>query len=718
MKQLLQNMRDGKTQVVEVPVPQVHSAAALVRVSASLVSAGTERMLVEFAEKSLLGKVQARPDLARQVIDKARREGILTSLESAFNRLDQPMALGYSCAGTIEAVGEGLKDFKVGERVACAGSHAVHAEYVVVSQNLLAHVPDSVSFDEAAFSTLGAIAMEGFRLAQPQVGDKVAVIGLGLVGLLTTKIALAAGCQVLGIDVNAERLTLGAATGATTALRINAESTGMAFTYNHGFDAVIICADTPSDDTVVLAGQLARDHGHVISTGVVGLNLPRKLYYEKELFFQVSRSSGAGRYDDLYEEKSVDYPYGLVRWTEGRNLQAFVDLMGSGKVDVRPLVSHRFTIDEAAQAYEMITGKGGEPFLGVLLIYSTNPGSEKVTLVPNPDASRQPLASQPGLGVLGAGNYASASFLPNIAKVGGVNRMGIVSAAGASARHAAKKYGFAYASSSAEDLLKDPKVDIIAILTRHSQHAQQVTDALRHGKHVFCEKPLAINEEQLEQVAESLEIEHAPLLTVGFNRRFAPFIVQLHQFLSRRSEPLVAHYRVNAGYLPLNHWIQDPAVGGGRIIGEGCHFVDTLSYLVGALPVSVSAQALPDQGRYREDNVVITLTYPDGSLATIDYLANGDKSFPKEYLDVFCGSKVAVLDDYRRLELTVNGSRRSFVNRWQQDKGHRALLEAFLNAVRTGGQPPIPYADIWGVTRTTFAIMEALHTGMPVKLQG
>jgi predicted dehydrogenase/threonine dehydrogenase-like Zn-dependent dehydrogenase len=718
MKQLLQNMRDGKTQVVEVPVPQVHPATALVRVSASLVSAGTERMLVEFAEKSLLGKVRARPDLARQVIDKARREGILTSLETAFNRLDQPMALGYSCAGTIEAVGEGLKDFKVGDRVACAGSHAVHAEYVLVSQNLLAHVPDSVSFEEAAFSTLGAIGLEGFRLAQPQVGDKVAIIGLGLLGLLTTKIALAAGCQVFGIDVNSERVALGAKAGAVTAPRSDAESAGMAFTHNRGFDAVIICADTPSDDTVMLAGQLARDHGHVISTGVVGLNLPRKLYFEKELFFQVSRSSGAGRYDDLYEEKGIDYPYGLVRWTEGRNLQSFVDLMGSGKVDVRPLISHRFKIDDAAQAYDLITGKGDEPFLGVLLTYPAEAAGEKVTLVPNPTAIRQPLAGQPGLGVLGAGNYASASFLPNIAKVGNVTRMGIVSATGASARHAAQKYGFAYASSSAEDLLKDPKVDIIAILTRHNQHAQQVVDALQRGKHVFCEKPLALNEEQLKLVADALQADQSPLLTVGFNRRFAPFIVQLHQFLSARNEPLVAHYRVNAGYLPLNHWNQDPAIGGGRIVGEGCHFVDVLTYLVGALPVSVAAQALPDQGRYNQDNVVITLTYPDGSLATIDYLANGDKSFPKEYLDVFCGGKVAVLDDYRRLELTANGNRKTFVNRWQQDKGHRAALEAFIAAVRTGGQPPIPYADIWGVTRTTFAIMEALRTDAPVKLQG
>ncbi|MGD0708037.1 MAG: bi-domain-containing oxidoreductase [Anaerolineaceae bacterium] len=683
MKQLLQNMRDGKTQVVEVPVPQVHPATALVRVSASLVSAGTERMLVEFAEKSLLGKVQARPDLARQVIDKARREGILTSLESAFNRLDQPMALGYSCAGAIEAVGEGLKDFKVGDRVACAGSHAVHAEYVLVSQNLLAHVPETVSFEEAAFSTLGAIGMEGFRLAQPQVGDKIAIIGLGLLGLLTTKIALAAGCQVFGIDVNSERVALGAKAGAVTASRSDAESAGMAFTHNRGFDAVIICADTPTDDTVMLAGQLARDHGHVISTGVVGLNLPRKLYFEKELFFQVSRSSGAGRYDDLYEEKGIDYPYGLVRWTEGRNLQAFVDLMGSGKVDVRPLISHRFKIDDAAQAYELITGKGEEPFLGVLLTYPSETAGEKVTLVPNPATSRQPLTSQPGLGVLGAGNYASASFLPNIAKVGGVTRMGIVSASGASARHAAQKYGFAYASSSAEDLLKDPKVDIIAVLTRHNQHAQQVVDALQRGKHVFCEKPLALNEDQLKLIADALQADQSPLLMVGFNRRFAPSVVQLRQFLSARNEPLVAHYRVNAGYLPLNHWNQDPAVGGGRIIGEGCHFVDVLTYLVGA-----------------------------------DYLANGDKSFPKEYLNIFCGGKVAVLDDYRRLELTSHGSRKTFVNRWRQDKGHRAALEAFIAAVRTGGQPPIPYADIWGVTRTTFAIMEALRTGAPVKLQG
>lgn len=712
MKQVLQNMRDGKTQVSEVPEPSVRRGFALVRTSASLVSAGTERMLVEFAEKSLVGKARSRPDLVRQVLDKARREGLLPTISAAFNKLDQPLALGYSSAGVIIAAGEGLEGFKVGDRVACAGGNfAVHAEYAVVPQNLLAHLPDEIDLEAAAFTTLGAIALHGFRLAQPQLGENVLVIGLGLLGLLAAQIARAAGCLVFGVDVSAERVERARSMGMAAAPRADAEEAGRAFSQGKGFDAVLICADTKSNDTVQLAGALARDRGTVISVGAVGLELPRKLYYEKELTFLVSRSYGPGRYDPTYEEGGRDYPLGYVRWSEGRNLQAFADLLSSGKVDVRPLITHRFPIEQAAEAYELITGKRGEPFLGVLLTYgSPTPESHSQRAVVRFQPSQTAL-QQPGLGVLGSGNYATAVFLPNVATVNGVARCGIASASGLSATHAAKRFGFSYATSSEKEVLDDPQVNLLAILTRHNSHARQVLAALERGKHVFCEKPLALNDAELDEIAAALEKPAAPLLTVGFNRRFAPYAIQLKQFFANCGEPLAMHYRVNAGPLPLTHWLHDPQVGGGRIIGEGCHFVDFLTFLVGAPPVAVSAQALPDGGRYRQDCATLTFTFADGSIGTLSYLANGDKSFPKERVEVFGNGRVAVLDDFRSLELVRDGKRKLLHARLGQDKGHRAAWQSFVDAIKNGAQPPIPYEHLIGVTRATFAAMRALNSG-------
>ncbi len=712
MKQLLQNMRDGKTVVADVPRPVPTPGTVLVRTMASLVSAGTERMLVSFAEKSLVGKARSRPDLVRQVLDKARREGIMNTLQATFNRLDQPMPLGYSSAGIVVGVGAGMDGFKVGDRVACAGGgHAVHAEYEVVPRNLLALLPPQVDFESAAFTTLGAIALHGFRLAQPQLGERVAIIGLGLLGLISVGIARAAGCHVFGVDLSPQRVQLAQEMGATAVSRNEAESAGAAFSQGQGFDIVLICADTRSDDPITLAGALSRDRGRVIAVGAVGLNLPRKVYYEKEIFFQVSRSYGPGRYDLDYEEKGKDYPIGFVRWTEGRNLQAIVDLLASGQLDVRPLISHRFPIERAHEAYDLITGKTKEAFLGVLLTYPLAEADAPLagTRVPNPGAgaSGGPLI----LGVLGAGNYATAVFLPAVKAVGGAGRAGIASASGLTARHASQRFGFAYASSSESEVLEDPNVNVVALLTRHNQHARQALAALNLGKHVFCEKPLAIKPEEADAIEQALaQAGNTALLMVGFNRRFAPLAVRLKAFLAGRSEPLAAHYRVNAGYLPLNHWTQDPEIGGGRIIGEGCHFIDFLTFLVGSPPVDVRAQSLPDAGRYRQDNVIMTFTFPDGSLGTVTYLANGDKSFPKERVEVFTGGKVAVLDDFRALE-TVSGGNRKTVKSSQQDKGHRAGWQAFLDACRAGGPPPIPYADLLGVTRASFAAVRALESG-------
>jgi predicted dehydrogenase/threonine dehydrogenase-like Zn-dependent dehydrogenase len=720
MKQVLQNLHTGQTSVTEAPIPSPKPGCALVQTAASLVSAGTERMLVEFAEKSLLGKARSRPDLVRQVLDKARREGLLTTFEAVFNRLDQPMPLGYSSAGTIVALGAGLQGFKVGQRVACAGgNYAVHAEFAVVPQNLLAALPDSVDFESAAFTTLGAIALHGFRLAETQLGERVAVIGLGLLGLLTVGLARAAGCSVFGVDLDPARVSLAKQMGANAVLREQAEEAALSFSLGRGCDAVLICADTQSSDPVELAGTIARDRARVVATGAVGLNIPRKVYYEKELTFLNSRSYGPGRYDPRYEEGGQDYPLGYVRWTEGRNLEAVVELLGTGKLDVHPLISHRFPIENAPQAYELITGKTKEPFLGVLLTYPAAASDAQLQAVSGKiTAEPTPQAGEVRLGVLGAGNFAAAVMLPAIRKTPGIALVGISSGSGLSARHAAQRFRFNYTASSSSQILEDPAINTVAILTRHHLHARQTVAALNAGKHVFCEKPLALNQIELNEIAAALEKPGAPLLMVGFNRRFAPLAVQMKAFLDRRHEQIYAHYRINAGFIPLGHWVHDPLQGGGRILGESCHFIDFITFLVGAPPTAVSALALPDNGRYAEDNVSLSFEFPDGSVGTVAYMANGDKSFPKERVEVFAGGRVAVLDDFRMLEMVHDGNRQAVHSRLRQDKGHQAEWSAFAQAICQGGPAPIPYPHLFGVTQATFAAVEALRSGEKIKISG
>jgi predicted dehydrogenase/threonine dehydrogenase-like Zn-dependent dehydrogenase len=716
MKQVIQEISTGKTVVVDVPIPVAQPGTAVVKTAASLLSVGTERALVEFASKSMLGKARSRPDLVRQVIEKVQREGLLTTFEAVQNRLDQPMPLGYSSAGTIVQVGTELEGYKVGDRVACAGGgFAVHAEYAMVPANLLAKLPDGVTFEQGAVTTLGAIALHGFRLGGAGVRDRVAVVGLGLLGLLAAMIARSAGCAVFGIDVDHRRVKRAQALGFEAGERESAESESASFTKGHGFDLVQICADTVSNDTVELAGAIARDKGTVVSTGVVGTEVPRKTYFEKELQFVISRSYGPGRYDPNYEEGGRDYPYGYVRWTEGRNLAAFVELVNEGSVDVDALITHRYPIEQAAEAYEFISNPD-EDFLGLLLTYhqeheSTADGN-RVELSPR----KHKTDAYVNLGVIGAGNFATAVLFPAMKKVPGLNWVGLATASGLSSGEVGRRYSFRYATSDLTDLLGDDQINTIVILTRHHQHAEQVSAALAAGKHVFCEKPLAIDPESLQEVAHTLSSAEG-LLTVGFNRRFAPLAIRLKEQFASISDPLMMHYRVNAGALPRDHWLHDPEQGGGRIIGEACHFIDFLTYMVGKPPLDIQSVGLVDDDRYHEDNIHITLRFEGGTVGTVSYLANGSRAFPKERVEIFGGGRTAVLDDYRRLEV-AGGSRRRVYRSWfRQDKGHRGEWQAFAAAIREGGPPPIDYLDLMGVTQATFAAVESLRTGERIRIE-
>lgn len=721
MKQIIHSVKGGQASVVDVPALAPVSGTVLVKTAVSLVSAGTERIAVEFAEKNLLQKARARPDLVRQVLDKAQREGILTTLETVRNRLDQPLALGYSSAGTVIAVGAGVTDIQAGDQLACAGGgYAVHAEVVSVPRNLVVKLPDNVDFESAAFTTLGAIALHDLRLAGLQLGETVAVIGLGLIGLLTVQLAKAAGCRVLGMDPNLDRCRLAEQLGcdatATTAKQM--ESLVVSHSSSIGADVVIIAAASSSNEPVELAGAIARDRATVVAVGTVGMDIPRRIYYERELTFRVSRSYGPGRYDPEYEEKGHDYPIGYVRWTENRNMQAFLQLLAEGKVNVKPLITHRFPIEEAPKAYDLITGKTGEPFLGAIITYRDQPDlsrrinlrhefheKERKTIREN---SCQFVAR---IGLLGAGNFATTTLLPAMKKVPGIEFVGVCTATGLSARHAGEKFGFDYCTTDENEILNDPAINTVVIATRHHLHARQIVAALNAGKHVFCEKPLAINQDELRSVVETFSGQCSSVLTVGYNRRFAPMAGQLKTFLADVHEPLIMHCRINAGYIAPDHWVQDPKQGGGRIVGEVCHFVDFLTFLADALPMRVYARALSNDGRYCDDNVVITLEFADGSLGTITYVANGDKAYAKERVEVFGGGSVAVLDNFRSLGLVKHGRSSKQRSYLRADKGHRAQWVAFVRAMQEGNGPTIPFDSLVATTLATFQIVDSLRSG-------
>jgi predicted dehydrogenase/threonine dehydrogenase-like Zn-dependent dehydrogenase len=715
MKQLIQNIRTGTSTTVDVPAPRTAAGCVLIHVATSLVSAGTERMVVEFAEKNVLAKARSRPDLVRQTLDKARRDGILPTVDAVRNRLDQPMALGYSVAGTVIDVGAGITDLRIGDRVAAAGAgHAVHAEVVSVPRNLVTSLSDAVDFESAAFTTLGAIALQGVRLSEARLGETVAVIGLGLLGQITVQLLRACACRVLGFDPREPRAGLALRLGATAVAsdRDRFSDSCRTETGGHGADAVLIAADTVSNDPVVLAGEIARDKGVVVAVGAVGLNLPRKAYFEKELDFRISRSYGPGRYDPSYEQDGIDYPYAYVRWTENRNMSGFADLVAEGRVDVRPLITHRIPIEEGARAYDVITGKTSEEFLGVVLTYPQAATARTTTIDLLPGQGERPAASV-RVGFLGAGNFARSVLLPAF-KDTGSELMGIAAATGVSARHAADRFGFRYCTTDSDRILEDGAVNTIVIATRHALHASQTIRALRAGKNVFVEKPPCLNSDELDEIQNAYELT-APraVLMTGFNRRFAPMSRKLKTFFDPIREPLLIQYRVNGGFIATTDWVQKEE-GGGRLVGEAVHFIDWSLWLTNDEPAEVQTIATPNVDRYSDDNFSVVIRFRGGSVFQLLYTASGDRAIGKERIEVHGGGRSAVIEDFRRLELSSNGRKQVDRSILRSDKGHRLAVQAFVESVRQGTTSPISFDALMTTMRTTFAARESMQRRTPI----
>ena len=717
MKQVLQNRKTGRPFVGEVPVPALQRGRVLVRTVASLISAGTERAAVELVSKGLVQEARQRPDLVKAVVAKVKNEGILNTFASVRDKMAASQALGYSAAGIVSAVADDVTEFQIGDRVACAGvGFASHAEVLSVPKNLCVHLPESVSFESGAYGTLGAIALQGVRLGEPTLGESVVVIGLGLVGQLTVQLLKANGCRVFGLDLDQSRVALALEMGADKAVVSTEEAAKeiATWTRGHGADAVLITAATDSNQPIELAAQVSRLKGRVIVVGMTGMNIPRQPFFSRELKLIISMSYGPGRYDPDYEERGHDYPLPYVRWTEKRNIESFLELVGDKRVNVERLTTHRFPIEQAEHAYRLISGDVQEPYLGVVLNY--DPQSELVRRVP---LSATPPVRKPeksiALGVIGAGGYVPAMLLPHF-KAEGVEFSSIATASGISAHDVGKRFGFAYAVSSADEVLEDAKVNLVVIGTRHDTHAELARKALERDKHVFVEKPLALNDEELESVLEAAE-SSAGKLMVGFNRRFSPLAQRAKDFFSGRDTPLSILYRVNAGRIPKEHWTQHADEGGGRIVGEVCHFVDLMQYLTGAPPVFVFAESMSAKSSkvVDADSVFITVRFADGSNGAIAYLSEGDKALAKERVEIFGAGKVFVLDDYRRATL-YKDSREEQVTLKAQDKGQQAQVRAVCASVLEGGAAPISLEELAATSRATFRVLDSLHERRPFEL--
>ena len=713
MKQILQNLKSGETILEDIPCPRVLPGHVLIRTSQTLVSAGTEKMLVDFGKANLLDKARQQPDKVKMVLNKVKTDGLMPTVEAVRNKLDQPLPMGYCNVGFVLEVGAGVSQYRVGDRVASNGKHA---EVVCVPENLCVQIPDDVSDEAAAFTVLGAISLQGIRLVQPTLGETLVVTGLGLIGLITVQLLKAQGCRVLGIDLDSDKVGIAKKFGAETVNLSKGEdpvAIAEQFSRGRGVDAVIITASAKSNEIVHQAALMCRKRGRIVLVGVVGLELSRADFYKKELSFQVSCSYGPGRYDPEYEEGGNDYPVAFVRWTEQRNFEAVLDMISEGKLDTEALVSHRFALDQAVDAYKLVGGE--EPSLGIILQFpkpsETSDDELKrrtISLVGVDQKPRKGVKAK--VGFIGSGNYATAVLIPAFAQTN-AELKSVASSAGISSIHAGKKFGFASVTTDSNEVIQDQSINTIVVTTRHNNHAQFVCDALKVGKHVFVEKPLTLKREELDDVIEAYETasrQNAPLVMVGFNRRFSPHVQKIQQLLESVSEPKSFIMTVNAGAIPADHWTQDKEIGGGRIIGEGCHFIDLLRFLADSEIVSVKAIMIGEGVSIRDDKVTFTLGFADGSFGTVHYLANGNKSFPKERLEVFCADRVLQLDNFRKLT-GFGWPGFTKMNLMKQDKGQKACAAAFVEAIESGKTSPIPFNELVEVTRVTFDIVDMLE---------
>jgi predicted dehydrogenase/threonine dehydrogenase-like Zn-dependent dehydrogenase len=713
MKQILQSLKTGKIELIDGPVPRVEPGRLLVRSRASVISSGTERMLLEFGKANLVNKARQQPGKVRMVLDKIKTDGLLPTLDAVRSKLDEPLAMGYSNCGVVLEAADNTAGFSVGDRVVSNGHHA---EVVRVPTNLCAKIPDGVGDDTAAFTVVGSIALEGIRLAQPTLGETFVVTGLGLIGLLAVQILKANGCRVIGIDMKEQNLELARRFGADTVDLSKGDdpvATAMTVSRGRGVDGVIITAVTQSSEPVHQGALMSRKRGRIVLVGVTGLALSRADFYEKELSFQVSCSYGPGRYDKSYEEKGMDYPFGLVRWTEQRNFEAVLDMMAEGRLKAEPLISHRFPLQDAEDAYKTLEKNSSS--LGILLEYPKTETDQELlqkrtVWLTTPEETPRSKPSEPIVGFVGSGNYATRVLIPAFRGTG-VRLESIASSGGTSGVNTGRKFGFRRTTTSTEELIADDSINTVVIACLHSEHATYASEALRAGKHVFVEKPLAITRDDLTRIEDAYSSSRAksvpPVFAVGFNRRFAPHTLRIKRLLARTGEPKSFVMTVNAGQVPADHWTQDPSVGGGRIIGEGCHFIDLLRFLAGHPIASVHTVGLGTTTiPVLSDNVSFTLGFEDGSIGTVHYLANGHKAFPKERLEVFCGGRILQLDNFRRLTgYGWPGLKR--MSLMKQDKGQTQCVGAFVAAIREGGASPTPFDEIVEVTDASFQVAEA-----------
>lgn len=709
MRQVLQNLKNGDVELAEVPCPRLKAGHLLIRTTRTLISAGTERMLLDFGKANYLNKARQQPEKVKQVLHKIQTDGLVATVNAVRTKLDQPMAMGYCNVGVVIGVGDGVAGYKVGDRVVSNGNHA---EVVVVPKNLCAPIPAGVADEDAAFTVLGAIALQGVRLAAPTLGESFAVFGLGLVGLLTVQLLRVSGARVIGFDFDEERVALAKDYGAEAICLAGGADpiqAGVTFSRQGGIDGVLVTAATNSDELMHQAAQMCRKRARIVLTGVTGLNLQRADFYEKEITFQVSCSYGPGRYDSAYEEEGRDYPLGFVRWTEQRNFSAVLDLLAEGRLDTGALISKRFAFDQVGQAYSAL---GERRAIGILLEYPQpeNDTARAQLLERTVNVHTAVPTNRPDvLAVIGAGAFTYNMVLPKLSRCGGRLKW-ICSSKGQSGTIAARKYCIEKSTTDIAQILADDEVKALVVTTRNNTHARFIIDGLQRGKHVFVEKPLCLNAAELadiEAVIAGFPAGQAPVLMVGYNRRFAPLVQPIRQFLAQRTAPLSLSFTCNAGHLPAEDWNHDPEVGGGRILAEACHFIDLMQFLTGAAVTRVAAMKQQLEGPDLEDNVVLSLTFADGSIGNINYFAGGHKSFPKERLEVFTGGGVISLNNFR--ELRGYGIR-GFANRkGALDKGHQAEFQAFSAAIRGESAAPIPFAQLVNTSRASFAAQTAMR---------